>query len=45
MNIYAFWDSVNRISAIKNADNLYRGLYSGCLDLKSNPSLKRKWIG
>ena len=42
MNIYAFWDSVNRISAIKNADNLYRGLYSGCLDLKSNPSLKKE---
>ena len=42
MNIYAFWDSVNRISAIKNADNLYRGLYSGWLDLKSNPSLKKE---
>nr|DAT91317.1 MAG TPA: hypothetical protein [Caudoviricetes sp.] len=42
MNIYAFWDSVNRISAIKNADHLYRGLYSGCLDLKSNPSLKKE---
>lgn len=42
MNIYAFWDSVNRISAIKNADNLYHGLYSGCLDLKGNPSLKKE---
>ena len=42
MNIYAFWDSVNRISAIKNADNLYRGLYSGWLDFKSNPSLKKE---
>lgn len=42
MNIYTFWDSVNRIAAIKNADNLYRGLYSGCLDLKSNPSLKKE---
>ena len=40
MNIYVFWDSVNRIAAIKNADNLYRGLYSGCLNLKENPSLK-----
>lgn len=42
MNIYAFWDSVNRITAIKNANNLYRGLYSGCLDLKGNPSLKKE---
>lgn len=42
MNIFAFWDSVNRISAIKNADNLYRGLYNGCLDLKGNPSLKKE---
>lgn len=42
MNIYTFWDSVNRIAAIKNADNLYHGLYSGCLDLKSNPSLKKE---
>lgn len=42
MNVYAFWDSVNRILAIKNADNLYRGLYNGCLDLKSNPSLKKE---
>lgn len=42
MNICAFWDSVNRISAIKNADNLYHGLYSGCLDLKGNPSLKKE---
>lgn len=42
MNIYAFWDSVNRISVIKNSDNLYRGLYSGCLDLKSNPVLKKE---
>lgn len=42
MNIYAFWDSVGRISAIKNADNLYRGLYNGCLDLKANPSIKKE---
>lgn len=42
MNIYAFWDSVNRISVIKNSDNLYRGLYSGCLDLKGNPVLKKE---
>lgn len=42
MNIYPFWDSVNRISAIDNARNLYRGLYNGCLDLKANPSLKKE---
>ena len=42
MKIYAFWDSVNRLLAIDNAEHLYFGLYSGNLDLKKSPSLKKE---
>lgn len=32
MKIYAFFDSLKRISLIDNANHLYQGLYSGCID-------------
>lgn len=32
MKIYAFIDSLKRISIIENADHLYTGLYSGCVE-------------
>lgn len=42
MNIFEFWENFKRVQATKNADNLYHGLYSGCLSLKENPSLKNE---
>lgn len=32
MKVYAFFDSLKRISIINNADHLYQGLYSGCIE-------------
>ena len=32
MKIYAFFDSLKRISIIENANHLYTGLYSGCIE-------------
>lgn len=34
MKVYAFFDSLNRISIISNANHLYTGLYSGCVEYK-----------
>lgn len=34
MKVYAFFDSLKRISIIDNANHLYQGLYSGCVDYK-----------
>lgn len=42
LSIYQFWDAVKRHLAINNAEHLYNGLYSGCLDLKKNPSLNKE---
>lgn len=42
LKVYPFWDSVKRLLAIDNAEHLYHGLYSGCLDLNKNPSLKKE---
>ena len=42
MKIYPFWDSVKRLIAIDTSEHLYHGLYSGCLDLKKNPSLNKE---
>lgn len=42
IGIFTFWDSVNRVLAIKNANYIYQGLYSGCVNLKENPSLKKE---
>lgn len=32
MTVYAFFDSLKRISIIENANRLYQGLYSGCIE-------------
>lgn len=32
LSVYAFFDSLKRISIIDNADHLYQGLYSGCIE-------------
>ena len=32
VSVYAFFDSLKRISVIDNANHLYQGLYSGCVD-------------
>lgn len=32
MTVYAFFDSLKRISIIDNANHLYQGLYSGCIE-------------
>lgn len=32
ISIHAFFDSLKRISIIQNADHLYQGLYSGCIE-------------
>ena len=32
MKVYAFFDSLKRISLIDNANHLYQGLYSGCIE-------------
>ena len=32
MKLYAFFDSLKRISIIDNANHLYQGLYSGCIE-------------
>ena len=32
MKVYAFFDSLKRISIIDNANHLYQGLYSGCVE-------------
>lgn len=32
VKVYAFFDSLKRISIITNADHLYQGLYSGCIE-------------
>lgn len=32
MKVYAFFDSLKRISIIDNANHLYQGLYSGCIE-------------
>lgn len=32
MKVYAFFDSLKRISIIENANHLYTGLYSGCIE-------------
>lgn len=32
MSVYAFFDSLKRISIIDNANHLYQGLYSGCIE-------------
>lgn len=32
LNVYAFFDSLKRISMIDNANHLYTGLYSGCIE-------------
>ncbi len=34
MKVYAFFDSLKRVSIIENADHLYTGLYSGCIEYK-----------
>ena len=34
MKVYAFFDSLKRISIIDNANHLYQGLYSGCVEYK-----------
>lgn len=42
MKLYAFLDSVSRLQIIEQSNHLYQGLYSGCLDLKKNPSLQKE---
>lgn len=32
MKVYAFFDSLKRISIIDNANHLYQGIYSGCIE-------------
>ena len=32
MKVYAFFDSLKRVSLIDNANHLYQGLYSGCIE-------------
>lgn len=32
MKVYAFFDSLKRVSIIDNANHLYHGLYSGCIE-------------
>lgn len=32
ISVYAFFDSLKRISIIDNANHLYQGLYSGCIE-------------
>ena len=32
VSVYAFFDSLKRISIIDNANHLYQGLYSGCIE-------------
>ena len=34
MKVYAFFDSLKRISIIDNANHIYQGLYSGCVEYK-----------
>ena len=34
MKVYAFFDSLKRISIIENANRLYTGMYSGCIEYK-----------
>lgn len=34
MKVYAFFDSLKRISIIENVNHLYTGLYSGCIEYK-----------
>lgn len=34
LKVYAFFDSLQRISIIENANHLYTGLYSGCVEYK-----------
>lgn len=42
MNSYRFWEIIKRNQADKNAEHLYHGLYSGCLNLKDNPSISKE---
>lgn len=42
MNIFEFWSCIKRFLANKETDHLYYGLYSGCLNLKDNPSLQKQ---
>lgn len=34
IKVYAFFDSLKRVSIIENANHLYTGLYSGCIEYK-----------
>lgn len=43
LKIFQFWYSLKRIQIKDDADHLYQGLYNGCLDLKNNPSLNKKF--
>jgi len=45
LNIYAFNDSIKRIQKIKDVDNLYKGIYSGCVDTKSITQEQLNWLG
>ena len=46
MNIYAFMDSVARISKIKNSELLLQSGYSGFgIDLKKVNSDETNWLG
>lgn len=41
MNLYRFWDSVNRTQAREDCVSISYGYYSGNISLKDNPSLKK----
>lgn len=41
MNIYKFWDSINRINAYEAFSGINIGMYSGMVSLKDNPDLRK----
>jgi hypothetical protein len=43
--IYTFYDSVQRIQKIKHSENLYSGIYNGCVDAKKLNQEELNWLG
>lgn len=44
MTVYAFFDSVHRVSIVKNADALLKGCYSGMIDTKKINKNDLNWM-
>lgn len=44
LKIYAFFDSIKRIGALENANHLYTGVYSGCVDFEKIDKKELDWM-